>query len=126
MTAEAYRSQANSGNFLHLAVAAMELQPGDNLAVNFHLKTSNNNVRNSVPFFTYLIMSKGRILRAGRQQHEAGQSLVTMMLPVTPDLIPSFRIVAYYFVLPGEIVADSVWVDVKDTCMGSVGGHHWP
>uniref|UniRef100_A0A8C3QE08 Uncharacterized protein n=1 Tax=Geospiza parvula TaxID=87175 RepID=A0A8C3QE08_GEOPR len=120
MTAQAYRSQAGSGNFLHLAVAATELQPGDNLAVNFHLKTSNNNVRNSVPFFTYLIMTKGRILRAGRQRHEAGQSLVTMTLPVTAELIPSFRIVAYYYVLPGEIVADSVWVDVKDTCMGSL------
>uniref|UniRef100_A0A8C5NPC5 Complement C3 n=1 Tax=Junco hyemalis TaxID=40217 RepID=A0A8C5NPC5_JUNHY len=120
MTAQAYRSQAGSGNFLHLAVAATELQPGDNLAVNFHLKTSNNNVRNSVPFFTYLIMTKGRILRAGRQRHEAGQSLVTMTLPVTAELIPSFRIVAYYYVMPGEIVADSVWVDVKDTCMGSL------
>uniref|UniRef100_A0A803VV77 Anaphylatoxin-like domain-containing protein n=1 Tax=Ficedula albicollis TaxID=59894 RepID=A0A803VV77_FICAL len=120
MTAQAYRSQAGSGNFLHLAVAATELQPGDNLAVNFHLKTSNNNVRNSVPFFTYLVMSKGRIVRAGRQRHEAGQSLVTMTLPVTPELIPSFRVVAYYHVLPGEIVADSVWVDVKDTCMGTL------
>ncbi|XP_048149058.1 complement C3 isoform X1 [Corvus hawaiiensis] len=120
MTAEAYRSQAGSGNFLHLAVPATELQPGDNLAVNFHLKTSNNDVRNSVPFFTYLIMSKGRILRTGRQRHEAGQSLVTMTLPVTAELIPSFRIVAYYYVLPGEIVADSVWVDVKDTCMGTL------
>ncbi|XP_059349224.1 complement C3 isoform X1 [Ammospiza nelsoni] len=120
MTAQAYRSQAGSGNFLHLAVASTELQPGDNLAVNFHLKTSNNNVRNSVPFFTYLIMTKGRILRAGRQRHEAGQSLVTMTLPVTAELIPSFRIVAYYYVMPGEIVADSVWVDVKDTCMGSL------
>ncbi|XP_063276896.1 complement C3 [Prinia subflava] len=120
MTAEAYHSQAGSGNFLHLAVAAAELQPGDNLAINFHLKTSNNDVRNSVPFFTYLVMSKGRILRAGRQQHEAGQSLVTMTLLVTPELIPSFRVVAYYFVMPGEIVADSVWVDVKDTCMGTL------
>ncbi|XP_077643882.1 complement C3 isoform X2 [Lonchura striata] len=120
MMAQAYLSQANSGNFLHLAVAATELLPGDNLAVNFHLKTSNNDVRNSVPFFTYLIMSKGRILRAGRQRREAGQSLVTMTLPVTPELIPSFRLVAYYYVLPGEIVADSVWVDVKDTCMGTL------
>ncbi|XP_027529518.1 venom factor-like isoform X2 [Neopelma chrysocephalum] len=65
-------------------------------------------------------MSKGRIVRAGRQRHEAGQSLVTMSLPVTPELIPSFRIVAYYHVLPGEIVADSVWVDVQDTCMGTL------
>lgn len=43
-----------------------------------------------------------------------------MSLPVTSELIPSFRIVAYYHVMPGEIVADSVWVDVKDTCMGTV------
>ncbi|NWT15821.1 VCO31 factor, partial [Vireo altiloquus] len=120
MTAQAYRSQAGSGNFLHLQVAATEFQIGDNLAVNFHLKSKNANVHNSIPYFTYLIMSKGRILRAGRQRHEAGQNLVTMTLPVTSELIPSFRIVAYYFVLPGEIVADSVWVDVKDTCMGTL------
>lgn len=167
MTAEAYRSQGGSGNFLHLAVGATELQPGDNLAVNFHLKSNSNAVRDSVPHFTYLvstlglcqptaphfgdlgvqvptnpafpcplqIMSKGRIIRAERQRHEAGQSLVTMSLPVTTELIPSFRIIAYYYVMPGEIVADSIWVDVKDTCMGTVsvspmsqwlGGHWWP
>ncbi|NXX21537.1 VCO31 factor, partial [Podargus strigoides] len=120
MTAVAYRSQSGSGNFLHLAVGATEVQPGDNLAVNFHLKSSNNAIRDSVPYFTYLILSKGRIVRVGRQRHEAGQSLVTMSLPVTAELIPSFRIVGYYFVKPGEIVADSVWVDVKDTCMGSL------
>ncbi|XP_032533186.1 complement C3 [Chiroxiphia lanceolata] len=120
MTAQAYRSQAGSGNFLHLAVQATELRAGENLPVNFHLKTNNNAVRDAVQYFTYLIMSKGRIVRAGRQRHEAGQSLVTMSLPVTPELIPSFRIVAYYHVLPGEIVADSVWVDVQDTCMGTL------
>ncbi|XP_010151419.1 PREDICTED: LOW QUALITY PROTEIN: venom factor-like, partial [Eurypyga helias] len=113
MTAEAYRSQGASGNLLHLAVGTNELQPGDNLAVNFHLKSNSNAVRDSVPYFTYLIMSKGRIVQVGRQRHEAGQSLVTMF-------IPSFRIVAYYFVMPGEIVADSIWIDVKDTCMGTL------
>lgn len=59
MTAQAYRSQAGSGNFLHLEVVATKLQPGDNLAVSFHLKTSNNNVLNSVPFFTYLVGARG-------------------------------------------------------------------
>ncbi|KAM6038387.1 complement C3 [Chlamydotis macqueenii] len=120
MTAQAYRSQDGSGNFLHLAVATTELQPGDNLAVNFHLKSNSDSVRVSVRYFTYLIMSKGRIVHVGRQPREADQSLVTMSLPVTAELIPSFRIVAYYHVMPGEIVADSVWVDVKDTCMGSL------
>ncbi|XP_069737624.1 complement C3 [Phaenicophaeus curvirostris] len=120
MTAKAYRSQRGSGNLLHLATGVTELQPGDNLAVNFHLKSNNIATRDSVRYFTYLIMSKGRIVQVGRQRHEAGQSLVTMSLPVTTQLIPSFRIVAYYHVMPNEIVADSIWVDVKDTCMGTL------
>ncbi|NWI16809.1 CO3 protein, partial [Crypturellus soui] len=119
MQAQAYRSQSNSGNFLHLAVTANELKPGDNLPVNFHIKSNNPAVRN-VAYFTYIIMSKGQIVRVGRQRREEGQNLVTMSLPVTADLIPSFRIVAYYYVMPGEIVADSVWLDVKDTCMGTL------
>ncbi|XP_050190168.1 complement C3, partial [Myiozetetes cayanensis] len=120
MTARAYRSQAGSGNFLHLAVQATELKVGESVPISFHLKSNNNDVRNSVKYFTYLIMSRGRIVRAGRQPYEAGQSLVTMTLPVTADLLPSFRVVGYYFVLPEEIVADSIWVDVKDTCMGTL------
>uniref|UniRef100_A0A8B9VJW7 Complement C3 n=1 Tax=Anas zonorhyncha TaxID=75864 RepID=A0A8B9VJW7_9AVES len=93
MTAEAYKSQGNSGNFLHLAVGASEVQPGDNLPVNFHLKSNNDAVRKSVSYFTYLILNKGHIVHAGRQPRDGDQSL---------------------------IVADSVWVDVKDTCMGSL------
>ncbi|KAI6061499.1 Complement C3 isoform X1 [Aix galericulata] len=120
MTATAYKSQGNSGNFLHLAVGASEVQPGDNLPVNFHLKSNSDAVRKSVSYFTYLILNKGHIVHAGRQPRDGDQSLVTMSLPVTANLIPSFRIVAYYFVTPNEIVADSVWVDVKDTCMGSL------
>ncbi|KAM6294075.1 venom factor-like [Aegotheles albertisi] len=120
MTAEAYRSQGDSGNFLHLDVGSSELQPGENLVMKFHLKSSNNSVRDSIPYFTYLVMSKGSIVHVGRQKHEAGQTLVTMSLPVTAELIPSFRIVAYYYVMPGEVVADSIWIDIKDTCMGSL------
>lgn len=35
-------------------------------------------------------------------------------------MMPSFRIVAYYYTQNNEVVADSVWVDVQDSCMGSV------
>ena len=49
-----------------------------------------------------------------------GQTLVSLYLRVTNDMIPSFRIVAYYHVGSSEVVSDSVWVDVKDTCMGTV------
>lgn len=48
------------------------------------------------------------------------------MLPltITTDFIPSFRLVAYYTLIGAsgkrEVVADSVWVDVKDSCVGTV------
>lgn len=120
MEATAYRTQNTDKNYLHLAVTATELKAGDNLAINFHAKSNNQAVLDQISYFTYIIMTKGKIFKAGRQPRAAGQNLVTMSLPITPDLIPSFRIVAYYQVGNNEIVADSVWVDVKDTCMGKL------
>ncbi len=46
---------------------------------------------------------------------------MSLSLTVTKDMVPSFRFVAYYHVGSSEVVSDSVWVDVKDTCMGKVG-----
>lgn len=70
------------------------------------------------------IMNKGKILKVGRQKREPGQDLVVMPLTITADFIPSFRLVAYYTLIGSngqrEVVADSVWVDVKDSCMGTV------
>ncbi|XP_066473809.1 complement C3 isoform X1 [Tiliqua scincoides] len=120
MVATAYTTQDASKNYLHLAVTATELKAGDNLPINFHAKSNNQAVLDQISYFTYIIMTKGKIFKAGRQLRAAGQNLVTMSLPITPDLIPSFRILAYYQVGNNEIVADSVWVDVKDTCMGKL------
>uniref|UniRef100_A0A8C0HFW7 Anaphylatoxin-like domain-containing protein n=1 Tax=Chelonoidis abingdonii TaxID=106734 RepID=A0A8C0HFW7_CHEAB len=119
----AYGSQGGSRNYLHISVPATQLQPGNALPVSFSLRNSNADVQRQIHYFTYLILNKGKIVRAGRQARQAGQTLVTMFLPITPDLIPSFRIVAYYQVGQKEIVADSVWLDVQDSCMGTVDPH---
>uniref|UniRef100_A0A8C3I555 Uncharacterized protein n=1 Tax=Chrysemys picta bellii TaxID=8478 RepID=A0A8C3I555_CHRPI len=118
--AVAYGSQGGSRNYLHISVPATQLQPGNALPVSFSLRNSNADVQRQIHYFTYLILNKGKIIRAGRQARQAGQTLVTMFLPITPDLIPSFRIVAYYHVGQKEIVADSVWLDVQDSCMGTL------
>lgn len=69
-------------------------------------------------------MNKGKLLKVGRQVREPGQDLVVLPLSITTDFIPSFRLVAYYTLIGAngqrEVVADSVWVDVKDSCVGSV------
>ncbi|XP_067416523.1 complement C3-like isoform X2 [Emydura macquarii macquarii] len=116
----AYRSQGGSRNYLHISVPAAQLQPGHVLPLSFSLGNVNADVQKQIHYFTYLILNKGNIVRVGRQARQPGQTLVTMSLPVTPDLIPSFRIVAYYHIAQKELVVDSVWVDVQDSCMGTL------
>uniref|UniRef100_A0A671NVS6 Complement C3-like n=1 Tax=Sinocyclocheilus anshuiensis TaxID=1608454 RepID=A0A671NVS6_9TELE len=116
MTAQAYQTKGGSNNYLHIGIDAAELQIGDQMKVNLNLGRSPG-VRDQD--FTYTILSKGHIVQADRFKRR-GQSLVTLSLPVTKDMVPSFRFVAYYHVGSSEVVSDSVWVDVKDMCMGTL------
>ncbi|CAH2272770.1 complement C3 [Pelobates cultripes] len=121
MTATAYSPLA--GNYLHISIATSELKLGGNANVDFVIRNINPGIANQINQFTYLILNKGQIMKVGKQLRQPGQNLVTMLLPITEGLIPSFRIVAYYTVVTGatrEIVSDSVWVDVVDSCMGTL------
>lgn len=66
------------------------------------------------------ILSKGQLISSQKIEWNKGQGLMSLPLTVNKDMIPSFRVVAYYHVDKNEVVSDSVWIDVKDTCMGSV------
>ncbi|XP_060040214.1 complement C3-like [Erinaceus europaeus] len=119
MQARPYSTQGNSNNYLHLSVPRMGLQPGETANVYFHLRTDAG-LEARIHYYTYMVLSKGKLLKVGRQVREAGQDLVVLPLTVTEDFIPSFRLVAYYTLINArgqrEVVADSVWVDVKDSC----------
>ncbi|XP_016384357.1 complement C3-like [Sinocyclocheilus rhinocerous] len=116
MTAQAYIPKGGSNNYLYIGIDAAELQIGESMRV--YLNTGQSpGVRGQD--FTYMILSKGQIVKADRFKRR-GQSLVTLSLTVTKDMVPSFRFVAYYHVGSSEVVSDSVWVDVKDTCMGTL------
>lgn len=67
----------------------------------------------------FQIMSRGQLLRHGRYKAR-GQLLISQMVTIEKEMLPSFRIVAYYHPSDTEVVADAVWVDIKDTCMGWV------
>uniref|UniRef100_A0A8C5HPG8 Complement C3-like n=1 Tax=Gouania willdenowi TaxID=441366 RepID=A0A8C5HPG8_GOUWI len=67
----------------------------------------------------YLSISKGQLVKSGREKIQ-GQVLIPINIRVTNEMLPSFRIVAYYHLDDTEVVSDSVWLDVKDSCMGSL------
>ncbi|KAK9981497.1 hypothetical protein ABG768_001027 [Culter alburnus] len=116
MTALAYIPKGDSKNYLDISIHAAELKIGDQMIVSLNTGQSPG-VKDQD--YTYMILSKGQIVHADRFKRR-GQPLVTLSLPVTKDMVPSFRIVAYYHVGSSEVVSDSAWVDVKDTCMGTL------
>ncbi|KAM4676612.1 complement C3 [Discoglossus pictus] len=123
MTALPYKPLGAVGNYLHIGITASEVKPGENVPVNFNIRNTDLSVQNQIQHFTYIILTKGRIMTVGRQARQPGQPLVTMSLAINEEFIPSFRLVAYYIVsTPAgrEVVSDSVWVDVTDSCMGTL------
>ncbi|KAJ8246295.1 hypothetical protein GJAV_G00265980 [Gymnothorax javanicus] len=118
MTAKPYKTLGGSKNYLHISIQVTELEIGDNMQITLYPGNSPG-LQGQDKDFTYLVLSKGQIVQAGRYKRSKGQSLVILSLPVTKDMIPSFRFVAYYHV-GTEVVSDSVWVDVKDACMGTL------
>uniref|UniRef100_A0AAZ3QD07 Anaphylatoxin-like domain-containing protein n=1 Tax=Oncorhynchus tshawytscha TaxID=74940 RepID=A0AAZ3QD07_ONCTS len=117
MTAKPYKSKDNSQNYIHINIHSAEVKIGERLKVDLSLGSSPMNTDKSL---CSQILSKGQLIFSQRLEWSKGQGLVTHSLTVNKDMIPSFRIVAYYHVGQKEVVSDSVWVDVKDTCMGSV------
>ncbi|XP_062866793.1 complement C3-like isoform X2 [Trichomycterus rosablanca] len=115
MTARAYATKDGSSNYIHISIDKTELQVND--PMTFNLQFGRSMVQKQD--FTYLLLSKGQIVKAERFKGE-GQSLISKSIVVTKDLVPSFRLVAYYHVGANEVVADSTWIDVMDTCMGSL------
>ena len=65
------------------------------------------------------ILSRGQLIKKGRYKARA-EALISLTVPVTKEMLPSFRVIAYYHTNDNEVVSDSVWVDVEDSCMGTV------
>lgn len=55
------------------------------------------------------------------QGDPTGKQILTFQ--VTPDMVPSVRVLVYYIVYgagTAELVADSVWLDVKAKCVNGL------
>uniref|UniRef100_A0A8C8GKI5 Anaphylatoxin-like domain-containing protein n=1 Tax=Oncorhynchus tshawytscha TaxID=74940 RepID=A0A8C8GKI5_ONCTS len=119
MTAKPYQTKDNSQNYIHIHIHSTDVKIKDQLKVDLSLGSSPS-AQNNNHEITFLILSKGQLINSQKIEWNKGQGLMSLPLVVNKDMIPSFRVVAYYHVGHNEVVSDSVWIDVKDTCMGLV------
>ncbi|XP_030606148.1 complement C4-B-like isoform X2 [Archocentrus centrarchus] len=61
----------------------------------------------------YMVLSRGSLIKEGSLQ--LGITVKHNLL-ITPDMVPSFRVIGYYHNANDQLIADSVWVDVRDEC----------
>ncbi|XP_067438865.1 complement C3-like isoform X2 [Thunnus thynnus] len=113
MVALPYTSKNNS--YIHIEVDTAEMELGKTLKINL-IRSKHQNQDKDI---THLILSRGQLVNHGRHESK-GRILISLLFPITKEMLPSFRIIAFYHTDDNEVVSDSVWVDVKDTCMGSL------
>lgn len=139
-------------NYLYVSSGTNKVSVGDSLSLKLSISTSDPTVRENIKHVTYLVrqqhhctchvrvepwktcahltalflpgqvLNKGKIIAADRVS-VAGQLLTSVRLTITPEMMPSFRFVAYYSIPwtgREEVVPDSIWVDVEDSCAGGV------
>ncbi|XP_048472909.1 complement C3-like [Rhincodon typus] len=103
-----------SERYLHISVPHVLLYPGDIITVSL-TAISQHDLRN-VHYFYYLVLGKGKVLDFRRV--ERGPE-TTFDVRITREMIPFFRIVAYYVLNDKgreEIVADSLRIEVESLC----------
>uniref|UniRef100_G3T2J6 Complement C3 n=1 Tax=Loxodonta africana TaxID=9785 RepID=G3T2J6_LOXAF len=126
MTAQPYSTQDGSGNFLHIEVKTLGTEIGSSIQLSLNTRHRNPETKDEITHFTLLVLSKGQIVRTKHQLKIQGGVYTSTIIDVTPEMLPSFRILAFYLLPRGasqdpELVADSIWIDVNDKCMGTVG-----
>ncbi|KAG8010142.1 Complement C4-B, partial [Nibea albiflora] len=102
------RASSPSNSYLYLSFSNKMYSVGDSLTVNFN--TINPPTSG---FIYYMVLSRGVLTKQG--SHSIGIS-VRDNLQITVDMVPSFRLIGYYYDQNGNIIADSAWIDVKDEC----------
>ncbi|XP_030639249.1 complement C4 [Chanos chanos] len=102
-----------SQSFLFISVSNNVLSPGQNIPVSFNIPSG----RPEDGRIYYMVLSRG-VLR--KWDSIKTGVLTKTTVSISPDMTPSFRLIGYYYHQNGEIVADSVWVDVQDVCEGTI------
>uniref|UniRef100_A0A3B3WZA9 Complement component c3b, tandem duplicate 2 n=1 Tax=Poecilia mexicana TaxID=48701 RepID=A0A3B3WZA9_9TELE len=122
ITLQPYMTSRGQQNYLYISTGTNRVSVGDRLSLQFSISLSDPSHREFIKHITYLVLNKGKIVSAARQD-VTGQLVTSVGLWVTADMMPSFRVVAFFTIpWPGleELVSDSVWIDVVDGCVGGL------
>nr|BAB03285.1 complement C4-2 [Cyprinus carpio] len=121
-TKEVRPMKSSTKSFLHISVTDKVLSAEEFLDVTFYV---NGNPEDGQIY--YMILSRGMLRSASSA---ASGSVVKKSIRISPEMIPSFRVIAYYYDTNGDAIANSVWVDVEDKCEGKLeiklhGNHNY-
>ncbi|KAK7882750.1 hypothetical protein WMY93_028924 [Mugilogobius chulae] len=112
VTVEPYKPlNTGSANYLYIhdvRQVALGQVPGVELSIK-------SDQRHSIQEISYLILTKGKILE-GKRVPVIGQQVTSVPVTITPEMIPTFRFVAFYL-LGTEVVSDSLKVEVSNSCV---------
>ncbi|XP_035021114.1 complement C5 isoform X2 [Hippoglossus stenolepis] len=101
--------------------------PGRGLALGQY---ANIQVYSATPSYlpvralSYLVLSKGKVVEFGSHKFvSSADNKQTLSFQVTGAMVPSIRLLVYYILFgegTSELVADSVWLDVRDKCVNGL------
>uniref|UniRef100_A0A674CW09 Complement C5 n=1 Tax=Salmo trutta TaxID=8032 RepID=A0A674CW09_SALTR len=120
LEAKAYSSPNERYLYIDLPSDYSGLQVGQHVSIQiyFHARSYLR-----IETFSYQIISRGKIVKFASEKHFQGTGSQAISFTVTSDMVPSIRLLVYY-ILHGEktpeLVADSVWIDVKDKCVNGL------
>ncbi|XP_062904336.1 complement C3-like isoform X2 [Mobula hypostoma] len=110
----AIKSHQSSRAYLYIEAPNVLLYPGDSIEVN--LTALGLTDGSNVDHYYYMILNKGNLIHYETIERSTNTSF---LVNITQDMVPYFRIVAYYLVdINGveELISDSVRLEVEDLC----------
>ncbi|XP_078282035.1 complement C5 [Rhinoraja longicauda] len=115
--AKAYQSQSKSYLYIVWAADFQRFHVDQDLSVNL---IASSPYFNKIKHFHYQVVSKGKIISFGTKFRPFHNQVFSLNIPITREMIPSARLIAYYIVTgenAAELVVDSIWFEVVENCI---------
>ncbi|XP_073496915.1 complement C5-like [Phyllobates terribilis] len=119
-TATAYKSPTKSYLYINWARESEVLHVGGYLNVQVVPKSP---YMAKLTHYSYLVISKGKIVTYDTVQRVHDSTSQNLNIQITAAMVPSIRLLVYYIITgdsTAEVVADSIWVDVREKCINNL------